>query len=126
MKTNMRMLLLIALVWVAGSAAQATDTVAVQPASSKATATTPSEPSRATEKKKERDFKAPAGYKMKMAGTRTLYCKKTTVLGTRFPREVCMTEAQLKDHLATNDSMRREKDQSSRICDNPATCGFTG
>lgn len=120
----MRMLLLIGLGAMAAWAVHATDTSTVQPASSQSAAVTTTQPANADEKK-ESVFKPPPGYKTKTAGATKLYCKKTTVIGTRFPKEVCMTEAQLKDHLATNDSVRREKDQSSRICNTAAACGGT-
>ena len=65
---------------------------------------------------KKQQFKPPPGYKVKIKGWDIVYCRKTPVLGSRFPQEVCMTEAQLKEHLAANEEMRRTKDQASRVC----------
>lgn len=61
-------------------------------------------------------FKPPPGYRVKINGWDIVYCRKTPVLGSRFAKEVCMTEAQLKEHLAANEEMRRNKDQTSRVC----------
>ena len=61
-------------------------------------------------------FKPPPGYRVKIKEWDIVYCRKQTVLGSRFPKEVCMTEAELKAYLASNDEMRRNKDQTSRVC----------
>jgi hypothetical protein len=117
----MRILLLAVLVGLAGcaSASREADNAQVAPmAQLDSTAT-----SSAAGAGVDHEFKPPAGYKTKIVDWSVLYCKKTTVLGSRFPKEVCMTEAQLKDHMATNDSMGRDKDQASRICANPEACG---
>jgi hypothetical protein len=65
---------------------------------------------------KKPQFKPPAGYKVKILEWDIVYCRKTPVLGSRFPKEICMTEAELKEHMAANEEMRRNKDQSSRVC----------
>jgi hypothetical protein len=69
-----------------------------------------------SDEKKKPQFKPPPGYRVKILGWDIVYCRKTAVLGSRFPKEVCMTEAQLKEHLAANEEMRRNKDQASRVC----------
>jgi hypothetical protein len=61
-------------------------------------------------------FKPPAGFKVKIHDWGIVYCKKMPMLGSRFPKQVCMSEAQLRDYMATNEAMRRDKDQTSRIC----------
>ena len=38
--------------------------------------------------------RVPAGYKAKVVRDETLFCRKDTPLGSRFPKEVCMTAAQ--------------------------------
>jgi hypothetical protein len=52
--------------------------------------------------------KVPAGYKVKVAGGETLYCRKDVPLGSRFPTEVCMTQAQYQEQERNRDSMRNE------------------
>jgi hypothetical protein len=74
--------------------------------------------------KEKHAFKPPPGYKTKIKDWDVVYCRKTPVLGSRFPQEVCMTEAQLKEHLAANDTMRRDKDQVSRVCAVAAGCAW--
>lgn len=70
--------------------------------------------SEAPEKKPQ--FKPPSGYRAKIHGWDIVYCRKEAVLGSRFPKEICMNEAELKAYLAANEEMRRNKDQSSRVC----------
>jgi hypothetical protein len=65
---------------------------------------------------KKPQFKPPPGYKVKINGWDIVYCRKEAVLGSRFKKEICMTEAELKAYLASQDEMRRNKDQSSRVC----------
>jgi hypothetical protein len=76
----------------------------------------------AESKEKKPAFKPPPGYRVKISGWDIVYCRKTPVLGSRFSKEVCMTEAQLKEHMAANEEMRRNKDQTSRVCAGGA-CG---
>jgi hypothetical protein len=76
----------------------------------------------AESKKKKPAFKPPPGYRVKIYGWDIVYCRKTPVLGSRFSKEVCMTEAQLKEHIAANEEMKRNKDQTSRVCAGGA-CG---
>jgi hypothetical protein len=72
----------------------------------------------------EGEFKPPAGYKTRVENGATVYCRKVTVLGSRFPKDLCLTESQVRDLEASNDNMRRDKDQSSRIC-TAGACGST-
>ena len=65
---------------------------------------------------KKPQFKPPPGYKVKINGWDIVYCRKEAVLGSRFKKEICMTEAELKAYLASQDEMRRNKDQTSRVC----------
>lgn len=67
-------------------------------------------------------FKPPPGYKTKIQDWNVVYCRKTPVLGSRFPQEVCMTEGELKEHLAAMETMKRDKDQVSRVCTSAAGC----
>lgn len=72
--------------------------------------------SAAAEEAKKPQFKPPHGYRVKINGWDIVYCRKEAILGSRFPKEICMTEAELKAYLAANDEMRRNKDQTSRVC----------
>jgi hypothetical protein len=116
---NMRILILVTMAVLGGSAfADDKPEPAAErapPAAAAETADTKgAQDAKPAEKKPE--FKPPAGYKVKIHGWDIVYCRKTPVLGSRFPKEICMTEAELREHLAANDEMRRNKDQSSRVC----------
>jgi glucose/arabinose dehydrogenase len=77
----------------------APDTEAPQPAATATAnnATAKSEPT-----------KVPAGYKAKVVGGETRFCRKDVPLGSRFPTEVCMTQAQYEEQERNRDSMRNE------------------
>jgi hypothetical protein len=68
-------------------------------------------------------FRIPSGYKpRKKDGGETVYCKKETFLGTRFPTEVCMTLAQLREVEERNTLMRTDLDRAQRVCGGAAGC----
>ncbi|NJO13616.1 MAG: hypothetical protein HC872_09305 [Gammaproteobacteria bacterium] len=52
------------------------------------------------------------------------YCRKMVVLGSRFPQNLCLSESQLKEHMARTEAMKRNKDEVSRICTTKAGCSF--
>jgi hypothetical protein len=52
--------------------------------------------------------KVPPGYKAKTIDGETLFCRKSTPMGTRFPTEVCMTQAQYLENERNRQSMRNE------------------
>jgi hypothetical protein len=70
-----------------------------------------------------RDFKPPLGFKAKIVDWEILYCSKMVVTGTRFPKEICMTEMQLKEHMTNNDEMRRDVNKVTRTCTSTEACG---
>lgn len=74
------------------------------------------------EEKKERVFKPPTGYRAKRVNGDQVYCTKVVVLGSRFPKEDCRTEAQLRDIEAQKASMRGEMDQMKHVCTSAAGC----
>ena len=51
-------------------------------------------------------FKVPAGYRAKSVGGKQMYCATTVVLGSRFGKEKCRTEAQLRE-------LERQKEASN-------------
>lgn len=63
-----------------------------------------------------RAFKPPAGWRAKIVDWEVMYCRKGPIGGSRMTTELCLTEDQLKEHIAANDEMRRDLDRSSRIC----------
>ena len=60
-------------------------------------------------------FKPPAGYRPKRVDGEQVWCQKTVVLGSKFPKEDCRTEAQLRDMIRSRQSMREELDQSTPV-----------
>ena len=122
----MRILLIAVLASLAGCASspQTSD-----PGNEAATLATPAvapspaaQPAAPTASEAPAEFKPPAGYKAKVENGRTMYCRRTTVLGSRFAKDVCMTEAQLRDFQLSNEGMRSNKDQTSRVCAGGGAC----
>lgn len=52
--------------------------------------------------------RVPYGYKARELGGETIYCRKGTPLGSRFPTEVCMTVAQYEESVRVRDGLRQE------------------
>ena len=71
----------------------------------------------------DKPFKPPTGYRAKRVNGNQVYCTKIVVLGSRFPKEDCRTEAQLRDLEAQKASMRGEMDQKKMICSGAGACG---
>lgn len=70
----------------------------------------------------EKPFKPPQGYRPKRVNGEQVYCTKVVVLGSRFPKEDCRTESQLRDIEAQKASMRTEMDQIKHVCASSAGC----
>ena len=68
-------------------------------------------------------FKPPTGYRAKRVNGNQVYCTKVVVLGSRFPKEDCRTEAQLRDLEAQKGAMRGEMDQRNKVCSGQGACG---
>jgi len=64
----------------------------------------------------DKPFKPPTGYRAKRVNGNDVYCTKVVVLGSRFPKEDCRTEAQLRDLEAQKASMRGEMEQRNKVC----------
>jgi len=64
----------------------------------------------------DKPFKPPTGYRAKRVNGDQVYCTKVVVLGSRFPKEDCRTEAQLRDMEAQKASMRTEMGQKGAVC----------
>jgi hypothetical protein len=123
----MRILMLIALCVLAGCAAAPPESAPLAPSAAPAAApqndlsdTEAQADLTAPEKAK---FKPPPGYKAKIVGWEILYCSKMVLLGSRFPKEVCMSEAELKEYAAKNDEMRRDMGKATRTCGAVEACG---
>lgn len=96
-------------------AEQAADTAAAAKPDAQANTATPAA-------EDDKPFKPPQGYKAKRVNGEQVYCTKVVVLGSRFPKEDCRTQAQLRDLEAQKASMRGGMDQSNRVCASAAGC----
>jgi hypothetical protein len=65
---------------------------------------------------------APAGYQKKVRGTKTVYCKSDTPVGTRFAKEYCYTQQDLERMEASRSNTAQEVDRARRSCAG-AGCG---
>lgn len=120
----MRIFILAALVAVAGCAAQPEVSDTKSPAASApplAPATSSESTAKVTETK-PREFKPPTGYKKRVEGQATVYCAKVVVLGSRFPKEDCRTQAELEDLAFQREAMRGEMQQRIHTCSSAAGC----
>jgi hypothetical protein len=52
-----------------------------------------------------------------------VYCRKETVMGTRFPVETCYHEKGIREYLAAQCENQEKVDQMRRICGSQAACG---
>jgi hypothetical protein len=78
----------------------------------------------ATEKDTKR-FKPPAGYRPKRINGEQVYCTKTVVLGSRFPREDCRNEAELRELVRNREEMRNDVNRTRAVCaSNNGACGL--
>ena len=88
----------------------AADSPAAQPAATETETT-----AKADMTEKEKPFKPPAGYKPKRIDGQQVWCTKTVILGSKFPKEDCRTEAQLREIARSRASMREDLDRN-RAC----------
>ena len=71
----------------------------------------------------DKPFKPPTGYRAKRVNGSQVYCTKIVVLGSRFPKEDCRTEGQLRDLERQKEAMRGEMDQRNHVCSGQGACG---
>ena len=116
----MRMLTLIALTMLAGCASQEPAKESLKPAQA-AAQPAPAAAPMALANEKTRKFSVPSGYKSRGKGALIVYCRKDTILGSRFPTESCYTEAQIRELEASAAVTRREVDKGA-ICGGSAGC----
>lgn len=132
----MRLTLVLAVALLAGCASQPRNPTAATPAAAPAPAATPAQELAAapapqaastTAQAEPKAYKPPSGYRAKKLGANTVYCKKDTTLGTRFPTEFCFTEDELKEMERRGDDMRQDKLKNQGLCGGaPTACGNSG
>jgi hypothetical protein len=67
-------------------------------------------------------FRPPPGYKRRPDMGENIYCTKIKVLGSRFPKDDCRSEAELRDLEQQRESARGEMDQRNKICAGGGAC----
>ena len=73
----------------------------------------------------KKPLRPPAGYRPKRVNGEQVWCAKQVVLGSRFPKEDCRNEAQLRELIRTRESMRTDMEQRLRTCaSNNGGCGM--
>ena len=95
---------------------------ATSTASSDATAASSSSTAAAHE---NTPLRPPAGYRPKRINGEQVWCAKLVVLGSRFPKEDCRNEAELRELIRIRESMRTDMEQRLRTCSsNNGACGM--
>lgn len=102
---------------IAGSEEPAAENAAPAEAASADTAAS------AVAKADEDDFVLPPGFKPMKRGKFILYCRKETVMGTRFPAQKCYDENGIRQMAQSLREEREKIDQMRRICGQQAACG---
>lgn len=69
-------------------------------------------------------LKPPAGYRPKRINGEQVWCAKMVVLGSRFPKEDCRNEAQLRELIRNQQSMRSDMEQRTRTCTSAGGCSY--
>jgi hypothetical protein len=68
-------------------------------------------------------YKPPPGYKTRHRGDKTIYCRKSTEVGSRFPVEKCYSEEQLEIELERIEAAKEDFERRRRICADQSLCG---
>ena len=68
---------------------------------------------------KVEEYKPPPGYKTRHRGDNTIYCRKSTEIGSRFTVEKCYSKEQLEEELERIEASKQEFDRHRRICADP-------
>lgn len=62
------------------------------------------------------NFAIPPGWRLRKVKGEMVYCKQEVVLGSRFPKLICMDLDRLKAYEANNAENRERMSQGNRIC----------
>jgi len=121
-ETSMRMPGLIAVALLSGCASQP-HTAAPAPAAKAAVAKdAPAATLAAVKEGEKKEFVAPPGYKERLEDGKRYYCTKVVVLGSRFPKEDCRTQAELEEIEVAKGALRGTLSQRQGICSSAGGC----
>jgi|SoiMethySBSTD1v2_1073268.scaffolds.fasta_scaffold900165_1 hypothetical protein len=96
---------------------QATAASSETPTAETATAATAKEDS-------TKRLRPPAGYKPRRVNGQQVWCAKLVVLGSKFPKEDCRNEAELRELIRVRESMRTDMEQRTRTCTSSGGCAM--
>lgn len=69
------------------------------------------------------EYVPPPGYKTRRRGAHTVYCQKTTEIGSRFKVEKCYSKEQLEVELQRIEAAKEDFERRRRICSDGSLCG---
>ncbi len=69
------------------------------------------------------EYVPPPGYKTRRRGAHTVYCQKTTDIGSRFKVEKCFSKEQLEVELQRIEAAKEDFERRRRICSDGTLCG---
>ena len=119
----MRILCLISLAALVGCSSQPQVAAPAKPIPAVAVAKeAPAAPVAMAATQNEDEYTPPAGYRRKVDNGHIYYCAKVKVLGSRFPKEDCRTQAQLEQLEAEKAEMRDEIANQQRNCTGKVGC----
>lgn len=73
----------------------------------------------------DKPFKPPPGYRPKRINGEQVYCSKLVVLGSRFPKEDCRSEYELRELARNRDAQKNDLDRTRAVCtSNNGACGL--
>ena len=64
----------------------------------------------------DKAFRPPPGYRAKRINGEQVYCAKLVVLGSRFPKQDCRTEPELRELERRKAEMRNDVDRGRALC----------
>ncbi|HEV8330689.1 MAG TPA: hypothetical protein VGQ22_04670 [Steroidobacteraceae bacterium] len=72
----------------------------------------------------KKSLRPPAGYRPKRVNGEQVWCAKLVVLGSRFPKEDCRNEAELRELIRIRESMRTDMEQRTKTCTSAGGCAW--
>jgi len=117
------LLMATAVAW-ADEPAAPTTTTQTKPAEQATAATSETQPAATAKLDTIKALRPPAGYRPKRVNGEQVWCAKLVVLGSRFPKEDCRNEAELRELIRTRESMRTDMEQRTRVCASAGGCAM--
>jgi hypothetical protein len=97
-------------------------TTPTKPAEQATAATSDTQTAATAKEDKTTPLRPPAGYRPKRVNGQQVWCAKLVVLGSRFPKQDCRNESELRELIRTRESMRTDMEQRTRVCGSAGGC----